>query len=378
MRLSALDKACVAASLVYAWRSLYVATHSNYRLDSSGRRDHLPSLSIIVPARNEERQIEGCLRSLLAQRYADFEVIVVDDQSTDATAQILARLAAEHSRLRVINGQPLPNGWVGKPWALMQGARAAKGRLLLFTDADTVHEPQASASAAAYLRNYDLDALSVLTDQEFVTLAERAILPAILWVIGFGVGSLEALNDPNRPSNALFNGQYILFRRDKYFEIGGHEAVRGEIAEDFELAHLIKARRYRSQLVGANGFARTRMYRSFHEIWRGFGKNLALGARDNAVALAAGATFLALVAPGTEIAAVRALAQRRYGAVAIDALAAAAAIAATETGMRRSRFPKFSALYLPVGLTVTLAILATSVIAHGRGSVEWRGRRYGV
>ncbi|MBV9271930.1 MAG: glycosyltransferase [Candidatus Eremiobacteraeota bacterium] len=373
-----LDKLSAAAALVYAWRSLYIAGHSNYRLDPETLCSDLPSLSIIVPARNEERQIERCVQSLLSQRYPDLEVIVVDDQSSDATADILAGIASRDSRLHVIRGQPLPQGWIGKPWALMQGARAARGDLLLFTDADTEHEPLASASSASYLQAFVLDVLSVLTDQELVTTAERAILPTILWTIGFAVGSLDALNDPRRPQNALFNGQYIMFRRNAYFELGGHEAVRGEIAEDFELAHLVKQRRYRSHMVGANGLIRTRMYRSFSEIWRGFGKNLALGARQNPAALIAGAAFLALVAPLGQIAALRALSQRRYAAALFDALSTGAAIAATEVGMRRSRFPKSSALCLPLGLTVMLAILGKSAVAHARGSVEWRGRRYGV
>jgi len=378
MRLTVLDKLSIGAALLYAGRSLYIAMHSNFRLDGTAIRQELPVLSIVVPARNEERQIEGCVRSLSGQRYPDFEVIVVDDQSTDATSSILARLATEDRRLHVIAGAPLPDGWVGKPWALMQGARASRGALLLFTDADTVHDASASAAAASYLEAFGLDVLSLLTDQEFGTRAERVVLPSILWTIGFAVGSLEALNDVNRPSHALFNGQYIMFRRDKYFELGGHEAVRGEIAEDYELAHLVKERRYRSYLAGADGLVRTRMYRSFHEIWRGFGKNLALGARENVPALIAGATFLSLVAPVSQLLAVRALAQRRYGTAAAHALANMAAIAATEVGMRRSRFPKYSALWLPLGLTVMLGILGKSVLAHGRGCVEWRGRRYGV
>src|SRR5579875_3849771 len=144
----------------------------------------LPRLSIVVPARNESANIERCVRSLLAQRLTDFEVLVVDDRSSDGTLEILRRLAQENPRLQVIDGAPLPEGWVGKPWALHQGALRAGGAWLLFTDADSI-------------------------------------------------------NDPAAP-NALANGQYILVSRKAYEALGGHAALRGEIAEDIEFAKLLK------------------------------------------------------------------------------------------------------------------------------------------
>lgn len=371
-----LELATAGAATVFCARSLHIATHSNYRLETSALRGDLPFLSIVVPARNEERQIERCVRSLLAQQYPDFEVIVVDDQSTDATHEILERIARDDARLRVLRGAELPRGWVGKPWAIVQGANVTRGALLLFTDADTVHEPLAAAASASYLKTFDLDAVSVLCDQELETLAERAVLPTIFWTIGFAVGSFDALNDPKRPDNALFNGQYVMIRADVYRAFGGHEVVRDRIAEDYELAHFMKRRGYRTHLVGASGLVRTRMYRSFEEIWQGFGKNLALGARDNTAALLAGIAFFALIAPVPEVLLLRALARRRYGAAALQAAAIAATIAAAETGMRRSRLPRGSGLWLPAGVIAMLAILGKSIADHGSGSVQWRGRRY--
>ena len=376
MRLRPLELAAIGAAAAFCARSLHIATHSNYRLEPSALRDDLPFLSIVVPARNEERQIERCVRSLLAQAYPKFEVVAVDDQSTDATHEILERIASEDARLRVVRGATLPAGWVGKPWALVQGANVARGELLLFTDADTVHEPPAAAASASYLKSFALDAVSVLCDQELETLAERAVLPTIFWTIGFAVGSFDALNDPQRPDNALFNGQYVMIPARVYRAFGGHEVVHDRIAEDYELAHFMKRRGYRTHLVGASGLVRTRMYRSFVEIWHGFGKNLALGARENTAALVAGAAFFALISPLPEVLLVRALAKRRYGAALVQAVAAGATIAAAETGMRRSRLPKGSGLWLPAGVCAMLAILGKSIAAHGRGSVQWRGRRY--
>lgn len=129
----------LATALAFIVRSINVTLKSGERIEPVEPDDTLPFLSIVVPARNEERQIEQCVRSLLAQRYPRFEVIAVNDRSEDRTGEILERIAAQDQRLRVIHGETLPGGWVGKPWALMQGADVALGDWLLFTDADTLH-----------------------------------------------------------------------------------------------------------------------------------------------------------------------------------------------------------------------------------------------
>ena len=375
-----LDTIAVLAAGAFAARSLHVALCSNDRIEPVEPSDDLPSLSIVVPARDEERQIEECVRSLLAQRYPHLEVVVVDDRSSDATRAILTRLAREDDRLHIVTGEPLPRGWVGKPWALHQGARRASGDWLLFTDADTVHEPRAAASAMRYARDRELGALSLLSTQELGSLAERAVLPSILWAIACGAGPLVDVNDASKSGSALFNGQYILMRRDAYAAIGGHASVKGEIAEDFELAHLLKTDgRYRTMLVGANDLVRTRMYRNLREIWNGFGKNLALGARGNPLVLAAGMGFIAFVAPVPQLLLLRAFRRRRYREAAWMGGATVATMLAAEVGMRRSRFPRGSGAWLPAGLTIMLGILLDSAYRHagGRG-VRWRGRRYGA
>ena len=375
-----LDTIAVLAAGAFAARSLHVALCSNDRIEPVEPSDDLPSLSIVVPARDEERQIEECVRSLLAQRYPHLEVVVVDDRSSDATRAILTRLAREDDRLHIVTGEPLPRRWVGKPWALHQGARRASGDWLLFTDADTVHEPRAAASAMRYARDRELGALSLLSTQELGSLAERAVLPSILWAIACGAGPLADVNDASKSGSALFNGQYILMRRDAYAAIGGHESVKGEIAEDFELAHLLKTDgRYRTMLVGANDLVRTRMYRNLREIWNGFGKNLALGARGNPLVLAAGMGFIAFVAPVPQLLLLRAFRRRRYREAAWMGGATVATMLAAEVGMRRSRFPRGSGAWLPAGLTIMLGILLDSAYRHagGRG-VRWRGRRYGA
>jgi len=335
-----------------------------------------PELTIIVPARNEARQIEQCVRSLLGQDYPNVEVIVVDDRSQDDTAAIVARIAAEDPRLQLIGGEPLPDGWVGKPWALHQGAQQARGEWLLFTDADTIHEPNAATAAIVHAQSHNLDVLSVLTEQLMVTPAERMLLPSILWTIAFSIGSLAAINDPASES-ALFNGQYILMPRSVYHAIGGHEAVRNEIAEDLELARLFKRDgRFRTALVGANGLVRVRMYRSLREIWEGFVKNFWVGARDQRTLAAIGITLLTCISPVTPLALIAVLALHAWGAAIALGLAMCATIAGAGPGMYRLGLGVTSSLYLPVGIAFVVAIFITSVVRRERGGVTWRGRRY--
>jgi chlorobactene glucosyltransferase len=370
--------ALVLANALFALRSLDVILRSRDRIEPSEPDPSLPSLSIVVPARNEERQIERCLRSLLAQRHPDFEVILVDDRSEDRTRAIADALALGDQRLRVVAGEPLPEDWVGKPWALAQGARAARGAWMLFTDADTEHEPLAAASAARCAIDRRCDVVSLLTDQETIGIAERVFLPTILFTILLGIGALDDVNDPDKPQVAIFNGQYILVSRVAYEAIGGHAAVRDEIAEDLELARRFKRDgRFRIFLAGAGGLVRTRMYRSFGEIWEGFVKNFALGARGNPARAAAGVALLTCVSPLTPLMLLALLVRRRWGGAAALAVSTATVAAIAELGFRRMRFRRGSGLALPVGLSVVLAIFATSAarMVSGRG-VRWRGRRY--
>jgi chlorobactene glucosyltransferase len=369
----------VVANLLFALRELDVILRSRASIETRNPRADLPSLSIIVPARNEERQIERCVHSLLESRHPDFEVVVVDDQSIDATRKILEAIVPAEPRLTVVRGAALPDGWVGKSWALTQGARVARGAWLLFTDADTVHEPLAAASAQRWAIDRGYGVVSLLPDQETIGIAERVFLPTILFVILLGIGALDDINDPRKREIAIFNGQYVLASREAYEAVGGHAAVCGEIAEDLELARLFKRDgRFRTFLGGSNALVHTRMYRSFGEIWHGFVKNFGIAARGHGVTAAAGAALLACVSPISPILLITLVARGEWFAAALLGSAVAAVLGIAEYGMRAMRFRAGAGLALPLGLALTLAIFATSLvlIAGGRG-VTWRGRRYG-
>lgn len=367
---------CALVSIGYAVRAASVAD-GWLRVKPVAALPDAPSLSVIVPARNEEATIERCVRSLLAQTI-DVEVIVVDDRSEDATPDILAALAAEAPRLRVIRGAELPDGWVGKPWALAQGVRAARGAWLLFTDADTWHAPEACASTLAFARAHGADALTLGTYQELGSWGERALLPTILGMILIASGSMRALNDPSDPEHALANGQYILISRAAYDATGGHETLRGELVEDVAFARRMKRDgRFRLLIAGGESLVRVRMYRSLGDVWHGFTKNMYAGANGDLRALPAGAGMLSALSIVPAVLAVDALARRRYARAAEALLILGNGIAVQAFGLRQTALPRRLAWWAPIGYAGTAAIVLNSTlrVLSGRG-VSWRGRRY--
>ncbi len=343
-------------------------------------RERLPSLSIVVPARDEERSIERCVRSLLAQQYLeDLEVIVIDDRSTDRTRAILDGIAAEDSRLKIVTGDDMPEGWVGKPWALAQAQRHARGAWLLFTDADSYHTPLAAATTLWYATKFGADAISLATHQELGTFWERASVPAILGTLVFVSGPFGAINDPTQPTKAIANGQFILVSREAYDSLGGHDSLAGEIVEDVAFARRLKEDgRFRYLLLGGHELVSVRMYQSLAEICSGFTKNIYFGAGGDLRALAGAVVFLLMTSAVPVALCARNLA-RRKPLLAFEAFASLGTIVAAQAfGMLRAGFSTRLAPLQPIGtmLFAGISLNSTFAVLSGRG-VAWRGRRYG-
>lgn len=234
----------------------------------------LPFVSVLVPARNEEATIRSCVLSLLAQDYpGELEVVVLDDHSTDRTAGILKSLSIVSERLRVIPGEPLPEGWTGKNWACAQLAKASRGRYLVFTDADTTHQQQSIGAAVQHAGENDLDLLSLMPRQRMESFWERSLLPLMyfFYLTFFPRFMLEHSNDPRI---AAGNGQFMLFSRGAYQAIGGHESVRGNVVDDLALARRIREGRLTLEIADGWDLVECRMYGSVREIIAGFTKNL--------------------------------------------------------------------------------------------------------
>ena len=233
----------------------------------------LPMVSILVPARNEERNIANCVRSLLAQDYPSFEVIVYDDQSTDATRSILEQIARKHPMLKILDGIPLPEGRLGKNWACVQLARQAKGDLLLFTDADTLHQPQALRMIVTAMIGEKADLLTGFPRQELHTWGERLLVPFFSWAL-YCFNSLGLAYGLRVPVLSSAVGQMMLFRREAYQAIGGHERVADSIIDDLMLARQIKSAGLRWRFMNLTDLVSCRMYQGSREAFDGFSKNL--------------------------------------------------------------------------------------------------------
>lgn len=233
----------------------------------------LPKVSVLIPARNEARNIERCVTSLLAQDYPDFEVLVLDDESTDGTGRLVAAIAAGQPRLKLLDGRPLEPGWTGKNWACAQLAAEAESDLLFFTDADTHHHAKALRELVTALGGEKADLLGGFPRQEVETWGEQFIVPFFSWVI-YCLTPLALGYRLRSRAVSTAVGQALLFRRAAYEGIGGHRAVRAAIIEDLELARRIKAHGYRWRMVTLTDLVACRMYRSGEEAAAALSRNL--------------------------------------------------------------------------------------------------------
>src|SRR5271155_2521367 len=228
-------------------------------------------VSAIIRARNEEAAIARSVESVAAQPEID-EVIVVNDQSTDGTAAILADLAARIPKLKILNVESLPAGWVGKNYAVSLGASVACGEWLLFTDADTYHMLGSTRRALTDAVDHNAVLVSYSPEQELGSFWERSLIPVVYSRLAVRY-PFARINKPKLP-DAAANGQFLMVLRDVYQKVGGHAAIAGEVLEDVALARRVKQAGYQIYFTAPIGIIRTRMYLSFSALWQGWTKNL--------------------------------------------------------------------------------------------------------
>ncbi len=334
-----------------------------------------PFISLLVPARNEERSLAACLASLRAQAYGAYEIIVLDDCSTDRTAAIAASAAAADERVRVIAGAPLPPGWLGKVWACHQLAQAARGDILLFTDADTVHAPTMLRCVAGAIAD-GADLVTAFPEQEIGSLGEATLVPFMLFTIWTLLPVGRVWTDPS-PHVLAANGQLLASTRAAYGRLGGHAAARVSVLEDMDLARRAKRLGLRVRLVDGAGVVRTRMYRNARETWRGFSKNAYGLVGQNALAAIAIAGLLLALSVLPLALFVTGLASGRGGWTWRGLPLALLALLLVQGGIVawRGRFRYWQVLLHPVSVLCFVAVLGNSMRWHRRGYGEWKGRR---
>jgi chlorobactene glucosyltransferase len=337
-----------------------------------------PFLSIVVPARNEERAIEAGMRSLLAQDYARFEVIAVEDRSADRTGEILRMLAAADPRLTVLAGVEPPPGWLGKPHALWQGAVRARGELLLFADADVRYHPRAVSQAVGFLDRTRADLVALFPRLETEGFWEPVLMANLACTIYFGPGFLANVGRPRWL--AVGSGAGNLVRRTVYDAVGGHETLRASVIDDVRLAVEAKRAGFRVRALVATDRIAVRMYHGFREVWDGFTKNtaFALGGLMGAFILFLAVLWIlvSVVPPAVALAAVFGAPvparDAALAAVSWGLLVAARAALAVATKERI-----WTALTQPLMSLVWAGILLRSIYHRFvLRSVAWRGRSF--
>jgi cellulose synthase/poly-beta-1,6-N-acetylglucosamine synthase-like glycosyltransferase len=342
--------------------------------------DERPRVSIIIPARDEARNIGQTLQCITQLDYPEerIEVIVVNDRSTDATAEIVSRFAAEYANIRLLDTPALPDGWTGKSHGCQYGANAAHGDWLAFIDADTYVKPPLIASAIAYAESNDIELLSLIPFQIVTSFQERISLPGIF--LGFAsVIDFRRVNDPNEPQ-AVANGQFLLFSRSGYQRIGSHQAIRQQLSDDLAFARRAKELGLNFRCLFADRLIETRMYRSLAEVWGGFSRNavdimratslLPLFARAlRSLLVAAGLLLLPATTLWLEGGSVTPATVISIGTLII-------LVVIFWLTLRELRIPSIYLLTVPFGLVVHGVVLINSYLQRKWGIRAWKGRAY--
>lgn len=339
--------------------------------------DPPPRVSVVIPARNEEADVERAVRSHLAQDYPDFEVIVVEDRSTDRTPEILRNLAAGDPRLTVVAGSEPPAGWLGKPHALFLGAQAADGEILLFADADVRYHPRALTEGVAVLAGRRLDLLAFFPRFENRGFWENVLLPFLSIAVFLGFGFL-ALS--RRVPLAMGAGAGNLVRRRAYEAVGGHAAIRNSVVDDVRLAVTLKRAGFRVGAFRAEDRVAVRMYRGLREVWDGFTKNVAWAYSGVGGAVLFGMTIVLLavaIAPALVLAAAVAGAAVPESDVALAAAVFLGSVLLRGALAAALREPLWPAATHPLMAAVWTGIIGRSLYwKYVRKQIVWRERRY--
>jgi chlorobactene glucosyltransferase len=347
-----------------------------------GRPERTPLVTVVVPARNEALNIQTCVSSLAASDYPDFEIVVVDDRSEDGTGELARGVDPGGARrLTIVDGEDLPEGWLGKPWACWQGAQEAEGDLILFTDADTVHRSDLLARAVRAQEEDGADLLSLTGRQLMETFWERLVQPQVFLTMTLRFYDIEGAVRRGRWRSVVANGQFMLFRGAAYRTMGGHEAVKDEVVEDMALAQLaVRSGHHLSVRMAESTFS-TRMYRSLPALVEGWSKNIVMGGLQTMppavrpmvapVSVVVGAGMW--LAPPTALL-LALLGMGGTGLLVWSGSAVALSVALWMIFTSRMRAPFWYGLLYPLGAVVGMYIFIRSWI-RGR-KVVWKGRTY--
>jgi glycosyltransferase involved in cell wall biosynthesis len=340
---------------------------SNPKLPRISRYYH-EKVSILIPARNEQDTIEALLQSIVEQDYREYEVIVLDDESTDDTYAICERFAANNPKFSVIKGQQLPDGWLGKNYACCQLAKKATGKYYLFLDADEKVHRGLINSAVHRMHLRQLSLLSLFTNQDMQTRGERMVVPLMHYIL-LNLLPLRLVYLFRNASVAAASGQFMLFDARQYEEYQWHQLVKGKVVEDVEIMKTVKAARLNGEALLANGMIQCRMYTGFNEAINGFGKNFLAAFNYNVFGFL---LYLALVIIGPGI--ILATLNPNFIGIMLTLIVASRIMISLSVGQNAWQ----NVLLHPLQMLSLLLIGLTSIQKHLTKTTTWKGRKVSV
>jgi len=374
----------ICAAWIYLIKSMInTLTLTPYLDKFENTNNTTPKVSIILPARNEEKYLAKCLDTLIDQDYQNYEIVVIDDSSEDATREIIAEYAKKNSKIIHVSANSKPEGWIGKNWACMEGYRQATGELLLFTDADTKHSKQVISLSVSHLLSLKLDALSAIPRLLTFDFLTKVSLPMISTFLHTRFSALN-VNNPKKKA-AYFFGSFFIITKKTYEQVGMHEGVKHEIIEDGALGKKVKEAGYKMKIVRGDYLIDAVWARDASTLWHALKRlmiPLYLQSKKIAIGSFLAALFLLFI-PFPIFAIVNFIpieslpTKMLYVSAAIaSTLIYTGAIIEVKIGLK---LKIIYALFAPIGgLIITLGFLTGLIQANGSSSVSWRGRNYSM
>ncbi|MEK6938170.1 MAG: glycosyltransferase [Nanoarchaeota archaeon] len=333
-----------------------------------------PKVSILVPARNEERNIRKCIRSLLAQDYPNFELLVLNDNSTDATGEILTKF--NDPRLKVFSGEPLPEDWMGKHWACHQLAEKATSEIILFIDADTWHHPKMLRAAISAFLTENADFASALPKEEARSWGEKLIIPFIPWSLITFLPMVIARRT-QRPMLSASIGQFMIFKKEAYLKIGGYSAIRDQVLDDVTFGRRVKSFGLRWRFFDGTDYITCRMYRSFRETCSGLGRYVFPIFKNNTISFSA--VFLLYIAAvfGPLLVILLWLIGMIINAdlLTLSFISMIILFLSWVISNVRFKFPVYLSIIYPITMGIMAYIAYGSMVRALAGKIKWKGRK---
>lgn len=393
---------CIQAIILFAWIYFLIYSIKTIKqvpqLDSHKefKNNLFPMVSIILPSRNEEKYIGRCLDSLLRQDYLNYEIIAIDDSSSDKTGEIIKKYSNSHSNIIYVDAEPKPDGWTGKNWACHQGYLKSKGNLILFTDADTTHSVSTISLAVAHLTSEELDAITAIPKILAHDFWTKITLP-ILWTFSLARFSALKANNPKTKVGYFF-GSFFVIKRNVYVKVGTHKSVREEIIEDGELGRKVKEHGFRLRVVHGERNINAVWARDASTLWHGLRRlMISLYKKEKIKAtLMVFATFLLLLLPLIIVPLVTIIdSDWKYTAAIINSkttfslntvllfLTLLCILLIVVTNVLQLKYVLFQntlySLFVPFSGTFVFIAFLSSIVSSGKyEAISWRGRKYSI